>query len=663
MPLFASVASIGRRRQGTPADTVLGWSSMTARAGALTAGMANLNFARKTAEPVYTRTDAMARKGKGMSQPPGHSGKDSSPMRVLTGTAVSPGYGEGIVFPYRRREHLFSAAASTTPQGAPAVEFQRVESARTAARLELEALTRTLKEHYDLNEGNIFHAHVLILEDDRLIGLIRDQTGKGRSAEAAVAEAIAEIEAMFRSQSNPYLRERSVDVRDVGARMLRHLVDRHHHPFGELGNSAVIVADELHPSDTVFLTRSQVRAIVTERGSENSHAAILARAFGIPAVTGVVGILDLCRPGDPISVDGEAGRIVLRVEGCEQSDYARRAQSYRSAIEEVRELSSRAVMLDGVEILLQANVDREEDIEVAIARGAAGIGLLRTEILCLVEGGQATESRQEEVFRHIARRMGDRPVNVRIFDLAPDKVLPMSGDVPLPGAALAYGGVHYALAHPDLLRPQLRAILRAADHGNLRVLLPGVTGVAEIEAFRRLMERVADELRSERGRAPRLVPVGAMIETLPALFMLSDIMEISEFLSLGTNDLLRQLFGRERRQVKETMYEPSLLRAIDTAVRASEEKGCEMSICGEVAGEPVFTALLVGLGLRRLSMSPERLPEVRYNVSRIRTSDAAALARRTLALKSADQVERCLREHVDPWHQLVRKREEEERCA
>jgi phosphoenolpyruvate-protein phosphotransferase len=592
-----------------------------------------------------------------MSQPPGRPDAPPSPMRVLTGTPVSPGYGEGVVFLYRRREHLFSAAARAAPRGDPAAEIERMESARAAARLELEALARSLTESYDLNHGDIFHAHFLILDDDLLIGLIRDRTIKGRSAEAAVAEAIAEVEAMFRGQSDPYLRERAADVRDVGARILRHLVDRQHHPFADLRDSAVIVADELYPSDTVFLTRSQVRAIVTERGSENSHAAILSRAFGIPAVTGVVGVLNLCAPGDPISVDGETGRVVLHVEGREQADYARRARGYRVAVEEIRELPSRAVTRDGVEILLQANVDREEDIDLAVARGAAGIGLLRTEMLYLGTGGRATERYLEEVFRRAARRMGDRPVNVRILDLAADKVLPLAADAPLAGAAIADCGVHYALTHPELLRPLLRAILSAADDGNLRILLPGVTGVAEIEAFRGFMEGVEDEIQDERGGVPRQVPVGAMIETLPALLMFKDIAESTDFLSLGTNDLLRHLFGRERGRVRETMYEPSLLRAIDAGVRIAEESGREMSICGEIAGEPVFTALLVGLGLRRLSMSPERLPEVRYNVSCMRADDAAGLARRTLALKTAGEVERCLREQVDPWHQLLRTRE------
>jgi phosphoenolpyruvate-protein kinase (PTS system EI component) len=185
-----------------------------------------------------------------------------------------------------------------------------------------------------------------------------------------------------------------------------------------------------------------------------------------------------------------------------------------------------------------------------------------------------------------------------------------------------------------------------------------VIGVAEIEAFRRVIETVGDDLRNERGWAPRRVPLGAMIETVPALFMLEDIAAHVDFLSLGTNDLLRHFFGRERGRVTETAFEPSLLRAIDTARRLAAKHDREIGICGEIAGEPAFTAVLVGLGLRRLSMSPERLPEVRYNVSRIRAGDAATLARRVLALQGAREIERHVREHTDPWHDLVRTREE-----
>ena len=579
-------------------------------------------------------------------------------MRVLLGTPASPGYGEGVVFRYRRREYLYSAARSR-PGSDRKTELRRMEAARQGARLELKALVRNLQDLYSLEEGQIFQAHFLILDDDHLTGLIRERIDKGRSAEAAVAEAVEEIEEIFSQQANPYLRERSSDIHDVGSRILNHLVDRRHHPFAELPDCSIIVADELLPSDTVFLVRGKVQAIVTERGSQTSHAAILSRAFGIPAVTGVTGIMNACRTGEAMAVNGETGRVVLGLEGRERADYGRRARGYRVAVEEIHKRPDRAVTLDGVEVSLLANVDREDDIDAALDGGAAGIGLLRTEILYLAEGGHASEGRQEEVFRYAARRMAGHPVNVRIVDAGPDKPLSLSGDTPLAGAAIPDCGLHYALAHPEILRPQLRAILRAADDGNIRILLPGITGVDEIEAFHRLLQAVADELRSERGRSLSPLPVGAMIETPSAVFMLEDIANSVDFLSVGTNDLLRHFFGRERGRVKETGCEPSLLRAVDMIVRAAAKTDREIAVCGEVAGDPAYTSILLGMGVRRFSMSPPRLPEVRYNISLVRESDAKLMASRALLLRSSLEIEKLALGNVDPWHRLLLLREEE----
>lgn len=573
-------------------------------------------------------------------------------MRVFHGVPVSPGYGEGKAVPYRRKEYLFSAATRAVAKDS-ATELRRVETARGAARRELDALARSLKETYGLDEAHVFHAQFLMLEDDLFTGLVREQVGKGRAAEAAVAEAVRQIEEMFRQQVNPYLRERSVDIRDVGARVLAHLADKHSHPFARLPEAAVIVADQLFPSDTVFLRRGQVRAIVTAHGGESSHAAILARALGIPAVTEVNEVLEVCAAGDAIAVDAESGRVILQIEGELQNDYIRHARSYHVAVEEARRISGASVAtLDGVGISLLANVAREEDIDVAVEREAAGIGLLRTEFLYMSEGGECSEARQEEIYRRAARKMAGRPVIIRILDLAPDKLLALSADVPQPGAALRDRGVHYALAHPEILRPQLRAILRAAGEGNVGILLPGVSGVAEIEAFRAIVADVAREIGRDNDSPS--IPVGAMIETAAALLMLDAIAERADFLSLGTNDLLFRLFGRERQRGKESAFEPSFLRALDLTVRTAAEKHKPVGICGELASTPLFTPLLIGLGIRQMSMSPERLPEIRYNVTRISAEECAALARRVLAMTDVAEVERALSENLDPWHRLLR---------
>jgi phosphotransferase system enzyme I (PtsI) len=575
------------------------------------------------------------------------------PMRVFRGTPVSPGYGQGRALPYRREEFLFSAACTAVAEDS-AVELRRVDAARTAAGRELKALANQLKDGYGLDEGHIFHAQRLMLEDQHFTGLVRERIAKGRSAEAAVVEAVRELEEVFQRQVDPYLRERAVDVHDVGARILAHLIDRCTHPFARLPDDAVIVADQLFPSDTVALERGRVRAIVTAQGSPNSHAAILARALGIPAVTAVDGILDACAAGDAVAVDGETGEVILRIEGQRQADYIKHARHYREALEEARRITGHWVTtVDGVEVSLLANVDREEDIAVAVERNAAGIGLLRTEFLYLAEGGEASERRQEEIYRAAAQQLGGRPVTIRILDVTPDKALALSGDTPQVGASLTDRSIHYALAHPEILRPQLRAILRAAAVAPLRILLPGVLGPREVQNFRGFLRQVANEHPSGRSPTPEPIPIGAMIETPAALLMVDAIAQTADFFSVGTNDLLCHLFGRERRTGRESAFEPSLLRALELTVRAASAANKPLTVCGEMAGDPTFTALLIGLGVRQLSMSPERLPEVRYNVSNISVDHAAALAKEALTLQSAAEVEKFLVEQGDPWHQLL----------
>lgn len=579
-------------------------------------------------------------------------------MRTFSGLTVSPGFGEGVAFVYLRRGWLSRVASNLPAGGGADVELARLESARAAASAELESLAHNLQEKYDLDEANIFRAHFLILEDDLLAGLMRERVDKGGSAEAAVVEAVASVEEMFRKQVDPYVRERWVDVRDVGSRILKHLIDREHHPFGNLPDGAVIVADELFPSDTAFLDRAKVRAVVTVHGSENSHAAILSRALGIPAVTGVAGILEAVSDGDSVAVDGESGRVFVRLSDRERVEYGRRARAYQVAHDELDRSGVRAVTEDGLEIALLANVDREDELAAAVDRHADGIGLLRTEILHLRGGGPLSEDRQEEVYRYAAQCMGGRPVHVRIFDMAPDKASVLTTDGVAVGAATPECGIHFALAHPEILQPQLRAVVRAADAGNIGILLPGVTGVEEIAAFRRLLAEVERE-HGARSRSP--IPVGAMIETPSALVMLDDIAEAADFLSLGTNDLLRHLFGRSRARVEETACEPSLLRSIAHAVRIATRRQREITVCGEVGGDPAFTALLIGMGLRHLSMSPQRIPEVRYNIAHLRAEESGALAQRALSSKSVGEIEALLRENVDPWHRLVRSREAEAR--
>jgi phosphoenolpyruvate-protein phosphotransferase len=583
-------------------------------------------------------------------------------MHTFHGLPVSPGYGRGSVFVYRGTEGLFAAAQASRAE-IPEIELRRFEEGLRSTRRELKALQQRLEEEYGGAEARILGAHLLMLDDPLLVDAVRSRLRQeATSAEAALTAVVRQIEEQFAATAGPYLLERAADVHDVGARILRHLADRAHHPLAQIPAGVVIVADRLVPSDTIFLDRANVGAMVTERGSENSHAAILARAAGIPAVTQVRGIVAACRDGDPIAVDGVTGLVIVHPEGEPIVEYARRERRYRASVDRLRGNETRSVTLDGVAIRCMANVSRAEEMEAVKRLGAEGIGLLRTEFLFLSERGMVSEAEQAEVYARIAAHCAGEPVTIRTLDLAPDKLVPLADDLPLAHASIGERGVHYSLSHPEIFRPQLRAILRAATCGNVRILLPMVTGVGEIEAVRALLEEVRAELATE-GVTTAPVPLGAMIETPPAVMLAPDIVEVADFISIGSNDLLHYLFAADRQfrtSTETSEFEPSLLRAIDVVVRAGQQAGKEVAICGEMAGTPAMTLLLVGLGLRALSMSPQRLAEVRYNVREIDSARARQLAEEVLRLPTAEKIRRAVLGDADPWHRMLEREESRE---
>lgn len=577
-------------------------------------------------------------------------------MEEYTGTPVSPGYGHGPCFLYKGSEGLFEQAAGTPFEGTE-IETGRFADALVAARREIEAFQRSLGQDYGTTGTHVLHAQLLMLEDPALLDGVRMRIReRSLSAEAAVAATVRELERKFQGIGDSYIRERALDVHDVGCRILRCLADRTHHPLSRVPAGAIIVAERLLPTDTLFLDRARVAGIVTERGGENSHAAILARSLGIPAVTQVGGILAHCKPGVPVMVDGLRGRVLVDVEAM-PDDLAERAMLYQVSIARIRDDSAlRSVTRDGVEVRLLANIGRLEDVDTLEADGAAGIGLLRTEFLYMTHGADISEDRQYVFYRRLAERLGERPLTVRTLDLAPDKILPLDNELPFGSAAVTERGVHYSLRHQELFLPQLRAILRAARHGQVRLLLPFVTGVSEIRAVRALLCDLSREFERAGEGPPPVLPVGAMIETTPAVLMAAEIAKEADFLSIGSNDLLRHLFSarwQDDRPDGESAFEPSLLRAIDLVVRASERTGKTVALCGEMAGGPPFTALLIGLGLRELSMSPKRIAEVRYNVRATEASRARALANEALSLATAGEVRALLARHLDPWDALL----------
>ncbi len=365
-----------------------------------------------------------------------------------------------------------------------------------------------------------------------------------------------------------------------------------------------------------------------------------------------------------MAVDGESGRVILQIEGPASDEYERHARIYHAVAAELRQTPpAPAVTRDGVKVSILANAGVEEEAAAAAAAGAEGIGLLRTEFLCLYEEGPPSEEQHEAAYRRIAAAVGGRVVTVRLLDLAPDKLFPLGDDLPVGDLPIAERGIHYLLRNPHLLRAQLRGVLRAGDSGNFRLLLPMVAGVTEIARVRELLAELAQELRREGIARCKPVPVGAMIETVPAVLMAPEIARAADFLSLGTNDLLGFLLGARRDDTGEPIsgaaFEPSLFRAIHQVVQAASAAGKDVSICGEIAGAPAFTKLLLGLGVRVLSMGLHRIAEVRYVVSETDIASARQLAEEVLSLRTAAEVRDLVLAQVDPWQLLLRRRASE----
>jgi phosphoenolpyruvate-protein phosphotransferase (PTS system enzyme I) len=404
-----------------------------------------------------------------------------------------------------------------------------------------------------------------------------------------------------------------------------------------------VVAEELLPSATARLQLDRVRALVTERGHRFSHAAILARSMGTPAVAGVREASVRIKTGDRLVVDGVAGVVFVDPDAQVEREYDRLEAELRATREGLRPLAGLpSVTRDGTPIPLLANVNKFADTEAALRNGADGIGLYRTEFAFSVRPRFPTEDEQYEFLARAAERFHPRRVVFRLLDLGGDKVLPYFPLPPSRNPSLAERGVRLLLKHPDVLKPQLRAFLRVSAEHPVSILLPVVAGVEDVREARAVVRQAQDELSRAGGRFDPQIPLGAMIEVPSAALVARSLSREVDFLSLGTNDLVQYVLAADREDESVAGYyqplHPGVLRLIHLVADAAESAGRELTICGEMAGDPVHAELLVGLGLRQFSVAPGEMLEVKDAIRSIRLEDARDLARRALELGTAAEV-------------------------
>jgi phosphoenolpyruvate-protein phosphotransferase (PTS system enzyme I) len=568
---------------------------------------------------------------------------------MLRGTAVSAGVARGsaLVLACANRSAAPQRTISPSEIGG---ERERFEAALARAASQLVALQRDVGERLGGTQADLFAAQRLALDDpgfrQHVVQLVEE---KAINVEAALSQVIDGYTRTLDAVPDLYLRERAADVRDVGRRVLSALIERQGMDDSEIPDGAIVVAEELLPSVTARLQLDRVRALVTERGSRFSHSSILARSLGTPAIAGVVEASARIRTGDRLIVDAVAGLVFVNPEAEVEREYDRVEAELRTYREGLRQLASvPSVTLDGASIVLRANVNKLADTEAALLYDADGIGLYRTEFAFSVRPRLPTEDEQYEFLARAAERFHPRKVVFRLLDLGGDKTLPY---FPLPSSrnpSLAQRGIRLLLRHPDVLKPQLRAILRvSADHPAC-ILLPAVGGVEEVRQAREVIRQVQSELTASGVRFDPGIPVGAMVEIPSAALIARTLAEEVDFLSLGTNDLVQYVLAADREDEGIASYyqplHPGVLRLIHAVAEAASSAGRDLTICGEMAGDPLHVELLLGLGLRELSVAPGEMLEVKNAIRSVRLADARELARAALALGTVAEVEALLRD-------------------
>jgi phosphotransferase system enzyme I (PtsP) len=533
----------------------------------------------------------------------------------------------------------------------PALDLDRLDyepSPRKGSewRAVLHALRETIRQLSDVRQevglrlgqefADVFTTHIMILEDQAFRARLRARVDEHGNGVRALVEVMAEYREMFASLRDQTLRERAADIEDVMRRVVGELLGLRQHS-APLGDGVIVVADRIAPGDFAVLETEKIAGVVTEHGGPTSHAAIFARSLEIPAVSGVQGLLARLRPSDVLVVDGIDGQVVVNPTREQRTVFLERAERHARAskrLDALRDLP--AVTPDGVLVRLSANISGLYDLDHADTHGARGVGLFRTEALVLLAHSIPDEEEQYQVYRRVAERAHPEPVTVRCFDMGGDKAIGPDGRAE-ENPQLGWRSVRMLLDRGDVFRAQLRAIVRAASVGNVRVMIPLVTTLDEVDASRALLDQVRAELGSD---AP--LPFGVMVETPAAAAIAAHLAERTDFLSIGTNDLVQYTIGadRENERVAKLFdpFHPAVLAQIQRTAECARAAGIPCSVCGELAANPAGAPLLVGMGVGELSMAPQSIPAVRQMVRAVPLSLATELARAALRLGRGSDV-------------------------
>ncbi|MCC7476184.1 MAG: phosphoenolpyruvate--protein phosphotransferase [Pirellulales bacterium] len=571
-------------------------------------------------------------------------------MERLQGIAVSPGVAIGEVLVMDNEG--FRIPRRFLSRDAVDDEMERLDKAIAASTAEIERHRVRVSQQLGKDSAAIFSAHIQMLNDRGLRAKLEEMIRQRHySPEYAVSRALRYYAKIIQSLEGDYMPERATDIFDIEKRLLRHLFGKRREELAHINAEVLVLAHTLTPSETSHLNPKYVKGFVTEIGGAGSHTAIVAEALGIPAVVGIGPFLSNVSGGETAIIDGYQGVVILHPDEETIARYRHEVVQYHThaaKLEKLRDLP--AVTADQVTIQLLGNIEFPYEVEQCQKRGANGIGLYRTEFLFLSRDTEPTEEEQTAAYTAVATALKGQPVVMRTIDLGADKMPGLSPPEDEDNPFLGLRSIRLALKNPEMFRTQLRAILRASTAGNISIMFPLVSTLLELKHAKMMLREAREDLDEEGAAYDRDIKVGMMVEVPSAVVMLDHFAEEVDFFSIGTNDLIQYALAVDRSNKDVaglyTAADPAVIRLIDMAVRTAQSREVPISMCGQMCGSPLYTMLLLGLGLRSLSLTPAAIPEVKQVCRRVNLSSCERVAQRVLELESARDVKTYLKEEL-----------------
>jgi phosphotransferase system enzyme I (PtsI) len=570
-------------------------------------------------------------------------------MEILKGIPVSPGVFIGEAF-LLETEDLRIPRLQVPPEEVEG-EIRRYDEAVAKVQVEIEAIRQQTEERVGGGLAGILSIQAQLLKDDSLRQQIVDRITKEQfSAEHAAATTLKGVAKRLAGLGDDIFAHRDSDIYDLQKRLLKALVGEHREDLSQIKGPVAVIAHDLGPSQTASLDRGIVKAFAIDVGGRTSHTAILARALEMPAVVGLESISTDISGGESVIIDGNRGIVVLRPDERTLARYQKLREEFESFERAlIKEKDLPAVTQDGREVHVMANIELPDEVQGAITHGAGGIGLYRTEFIYLTSGIMPDEATHFEAYRKSLAQLGGRPLVIRTLDLGADKIIPQHA-LHERNPFLGLRSIRVSMKYPETFRTQARAILRASGLGDVRLLLPMVTSVEELRWARRVLDETKQELKREGHTFNDKLLVGIMIEVPAAALTANTLAKEADFFSIGTNDLTQYTLAVDRgNELVANLYtpaNPAVLTLITWTIEAARRNKIPIAMCGEMAGDPIFTTLLVGMGLTELSVAPPSIPEIKKIIRNVRHEDCVDIAARVSTMTEAHAIIDFLRERL-----------------